>query len=231
MKIIAVLTIKNRITFLKKVLSSTETQTRKPDKIIIVTDSTEENIKLEKEIIPKHKIKYINDIYTHYYAGSLNSAMNFLLKNYINKMDEMWDIYIATIDVDDFWHSDYLEKCERTITNNEDFVVSGIIFKDEEGEKFLSIPDNLTIHSFLWKNTNIQGSNTSVKSTTLLKAGLFDENLSSTTGRDIFTRIMMLNHKYVIINEYLTDINAFNNRYRITNSSEKKKDRLKKFYH
>ena len=101
------MTIKNRITFLKKVLSSIETQTRKPDKIIIVTDSTQENIKLEKEIIPKHKIEYINDINTHNYAGSLNSAMNFILKNYINNVDEIGDIYIATIDDDDFWHSYY----------------------------------------------------------------------------------------------------------------------------
>ena len=45
---------------------------------------------------------------------------------------------------------------------------------------------------------------------------------------------MMLNPKYVIINiinEYLIDTNAFNDRNRITNSSEKKKDGLKKFYH
>ena len=33
------------------------------------------------------------------------------------------------------------------------------------------------------------------------------------------------------INEYLIDTNAFNDRNRITNSSEKKKDGLKKFYH
>ena len=231
MKIIAILTIKNRITFIKKVLSSIETQTRKPDKIIIVTDSTEENIKLEQEIISNHKIEYIKDIYSHNYAGSLNSAMNFILKNCINNIDEIQDIYIATIDDDDLWHLDYLEKSEKAIKNNEDFVVSGIIYKNEEGQKYLSIPNNLTIHSFLQKNPHIQGSNTFVKFTTLLKAGLFDENLSSTTDRDIFTRIMMLNPKFVIINEYLTDINAFNDRNRITNSSEKKKEGLKKFYH
>ena len=89
----------------------------------------------------------------------------------------------------------------------------------------------MTIHSFLQKNPHIQGSNTFVKLTTLLKAGLFDENMSSTTDRDIFTRIMMLNPKYVVVDEYLTDINAFNDRNRITNSSKKKTDGLKKFYH
>ena len=233
MKIIAILTIKNRINFLDNALFSIENQTRRPDEVIIVTDSNEENSRLEKNIINNHDkrlIKYIDDIYSHNYAGSLNTAIHFILKNYINDLNSIKDIYISTLDDDDFWHNDYLEKCERAVKNNEDFVVSGIIYKNEEGEKELSIPDNLTINSFLQKNPHIQGSNTFVKLTTLLEAGLFDENMNSTIDRDIFVRIMMLNPKYAIVNEYLTDINAFNDRNRITNSLEKKIDGLKKFY-
>ena len=54
--------------------------------------------------------------------------------------------------------------------------------------------------------------------------------MNSTTDRDIFTRILMLNPSYKVINKYLVNINAEMNRSRITNN-EKKIDGLKKFYY
>ena len=103
----------------------------------------------------------------------------------------------------------------------EDFAITGLIYKYEEGEKKLSIPDKLSINDFLRKNPHIQGSNTFVKLKTLLKAGLFDENMYSTTDRDLFTRILMLNPSYKVIDKYLVNINAETNRLRITNDKKK----------
>ena len=205
-------------------------QTRKPDEIILVTDSTDKIRLLEKELINNLNVTYLISKYTHNYAGALNTGIHYIIREKINNF-KLDGIYIATLDDDDFWDETYLEKCENSIDNNQDFVVSGLIYRNEEGDKKLSIPQKLSIHNFLQTNPHIQGSNTFIKLITLLKAGLFDENMSSTTDRDIFTRVMMLNPSYTVVNEHLTYINAYNNRDRITNCIGKKTIGLKKFYY
>ena len=230
MKIFVIITTKNRIDLLSKAILSVLNQTRKPDEIILVTDSTDKIRLLEKELINNLNVTYLISKYTHNYAGALNTGIHYIIREKINNF-KLDGIYIATLDDDDFWDETYLEKCENSIDNNQDFVVSGLIYRNEEGDKKLSIPQKLSIHNFLQTNPHIQGSNTFIKLITLLKAGLFDENMSSTTDRDIFTRVMMLNPSYTVVNEHLTYINAYNNRDRITNCIGKKTIGLKKFYY
>lgn len=79
-----------------------------------------------------------------------------------------------------------MEQCVNSIRNNEDFVVTGLNFVKEDATYKLAIPDVLTVESFLVKNPHLQGSNTFVKLSTLLKAGGFDENLDSMVDRDFF---------------------------------------------
>ena len=95
----------------------------------------------------------------------------------------------------------------------------------------MTIPHELSVESFLRGNPHLQGSNTFLKMSTLLKAGLFDENMSSTTDRDIFTRIMLLGATYVVVNRHLVKVDAFNSRERITNGREKKAEGLRKFFY
>jgi hypothetical protein len=115
--------------------------------------------------------------------------------------------------------------------HHEDFVISGINYCNEDGTKVLPIPTKIGIDDFLKGNPHIQGSNTFIKFSILLKSGMFDENMSSTTDRDLFVRVMLLNPSYVVINKWLVNINAFNDRKRITNDIVNKVDGLKKFYY
>ena len=238
MEIISIITTKNRPNFLEKALYSIKNQKRCPNIIILVTDSNEKNIEREKNIIKNFDLIYLPNEFNKNYAGSLNTAIHYLLNckynksinEKINKLNlDFENTYIAILDDDDEWNYDYLYELESKM-NGEDFGITGLIYKNEEGEKELSIPNELSIHDFLRTNPHIQGSNTFVKLKTLLKAGLFDENMNSTTDRDIFTRILMLNPTYKVINKYLVNINAEMNRSRITNN-EKKIDGLKKFYY
>lgn len=64
-----------------------------------------------------------------------------------------------------------------------------------------------------------------------MKAGLFDENMSSTTDRDIFTRMMLLGATYAVVDKYLVKVDAFNSRERITNGKIKKAEGLRKFFY
>ena len=134
------------------------------------------------------------------------------------------------MDDDDLWDEEYILSCENAL-NDEDFVVSGLLYCNEQGERPLSIPHELSVESFLRGNPHLQGSNTFVKMSTLLKAGLFDENMSSTTDRDIFTRMMLLGATYAVVDKYLVKVDAFNSRERITNGKIKKAEGLRKFFY
>lgn len=228
MKIIGIITTKNRYEFYEKALLSVVSQTRKPEMIIVVSDSDEDLKNKERELAEKCSAVFLADKYTHNYAGSLNTAIHFILEKDLFEEHDYDQTYVAFLDDDDLWEKEYIAECERAL-NGEDFVVSGLIYGNEAGQERLSIPHKLTMESFLCGNPHLQGSNTFVKLSTLLKAGLFDESMSSTTDRDIFTRIMLLNPTYAVIDRHLVKIDAFNSRSRITNRKETKVDGLRKF--
>ena len=233
MRIYCVITTKNRVELFQKALNSVHDQTKSPNKIIIISDSTDDNYEKEKKLILKTDT-ILRDIYERNYAGSLNTAIDYIIKEeYTNESQfNIKDIYIAFLDDDDTWRKNYLEVCRQYLYDSPDFVAAGLNYikdNNKEGEK-LEIPKILNKHSFLCSNPHIQGSNTFIKLETILRAGCFDESMNSTTDRDFFTRVMMLNPKYKIINEILVDINATNTRPRLTNDKEGKKKSLSYFY-
>lgn len=230
MKIIGIITTKNRFEYFERAFISAITQKRKLDEIIVVSDSEQSLKEREKRLTESSSAIFLKDKYTHNYAGSLNTAIHYILQKNLFELVDYEQTYLAFLDDDDLWDEEYILSCEKAM-NGEDFAVSGIIYCNEQGEKELSIPQELNVDSFLRGNPHLQGSNTFVKLSTLLKAGLFDENMSSTTDRDIFVRIMLLNPTYKIVNRYLVKVDAFDSRNRITNGKEKKTEGLRKFFY
>lgn len=230
MNIIGIITTKNRYEYFEKAFRSAITQTRKPDNLIVVSDSESSLKEKEKRLVEGVSAIFLDDKYTHNYAGSLNTAIHYILADALSKRVDYEKTYVAFLDDDDTWDEDYIRECENSLSD-EDFVVCGLRYYNEKGVQLLTIPHQLSIESFLRGNPHLQGSNTFVKLSTLLKAGLFDENMSSTTDRDIFTRIMLLNPTYVVVERHLVNIDAFNFRERITNGKDKKADGLRKFFY
>ena len=233
MKIYCIIATKNRFELFQEVLKSVHVQTKKPNKIFIITDSTDDNYEKEIKLISKNDI-IIKDEYDHNYAGSLNTAINYILKEeYTNKsIFNINNIYLAFLDDDDTWRENYLEICEQYLYDFPDFVVSGLFRvddKNKEGQKLKAFKE-LSIENFLTSNPHIQGSNTFIKLETLLRTGCLDESMNSTIDRDIFTRVMMFNPNYKMLNEIFVDINATNIRPRLTNNKEEKKKSLSYFY-
>ena len=230
-ELIVVIATKNRSELLNEALRSVCLQTKKPDEVVVVSDSIEETKKVDRESSIRCGFTFLEDKYTHNYAGNLNTAIDYIVKTrLIGSKKGIDDVYLAFLDDDDKWDKDYLEKCAKATRNGADFVVSGLYYKTDEKEFPISIPQSLEKDSFLAINPHIQGSNTFVRLTTLLEAGCFDESLSSTTDRDIFTRVLMLNPTYSIVNEHLVFVDAQNSRPRLTNSSEGKRRSLAQFY-
>lgn len=222
-KIYAVITTKNRISFLKNALYSVIKQTFLPYHIIVVSDSNDNIKEQEYELIQNiSNLSYIHNKFASNYAGSLNTAVDFIVKKELfNNINNADNIYLAFLDDDDTWCPSYIETINANLINRPDFLVSGIKYKRKTETIDLSIPQTLHINDFLKGNPHIQGSNTFIKFSTLLKAGAFDENLTSSTDRDLFVRVMMLEPVYKIINQYLVNVDGDNNRERITTSSNK----------
>ena len=161
----------------------------------------------------------------------LNTAIdNIVLRHVIHNSEDPNEIYIAFLDDDDAWRENYIEKCSAKLISKPDFVVAGLNYHSEENDSQLSVPSSFNKSSFLSKNPHVQGSNTFIRLATLLKAGCFDEALNSTTDRDFFTRVLMLNPSYEIIDEVLVEIDAYNNRPRLTNNFQGKQASLSYFY-
>lgn len=228
MRIYAVIATKNRRTLFERALISVLSQTRKADKIVVVCDSVDNTF--ERRLCADNEVYFLENNATHNYAGSLNTAIYNILQEEILLGKSVDDIYIATLDDDDIWDREYLKKAEDSI-DGKDFLISGLLYDNGKNVESLSIPQSVSISDFLSGNPHIQGSNTFVKLTVLLRAGMFDENMSSTTDRDFFVRVMMLNPSYRVLNEHLVYADARDDRPRITNDKTVKADGLRKFYY
>ena len=128
MRIYCIITTKNRVELFQKELNSVHNQIKLPDKIIIISDSTDDNYEKEKKIISKTDI-ILRDEYEHNYAGSLNTAIDYIIKQeYLNETQfNINDIYIALLDDDDTWRKNYLQICRQYIYYFPDFVVLVLI--------------------------------------------------------------------------------------------------------
>ena len=233
MKIIVIIATKNRYQFLLKSLESVKKQTVKPDQIIVTSDSHDSEIIKEQELCEKYDAIWIKNKFSHNYAGNLNTALVYYLSNSLNDLWDIQNTYIAFLDDDDSWKNNYLKECKKIISKYPyDFVVCGLnrcinekLIEHEKVDK----NTKLNIHHFLSTNPGIQGSNTFIKLTTLLKAGCFDEHLNSTTDRDLFTRVMMLEPKYFIIDKYLVNVDISEHN-RLTTNTLQKSQSLRIFY-
>ncbi len=230
--IIVVVATKNRVELLNNALESISLQTKKPLDVFVASDSSNENESIERTLCSKFGFHFLKDKYSHNYAGNLNSAIEEVFAKYaFDNQYNLNNLFIAFLDDDDIWHKDYLRECWNSKTNKTDIVVCGLNYHTDEKCFQLTIPHELSIYSFLKGNPHIQGSNTFVKFSILLKAGCFDENMDSTTDRDLFTRLLMLNPNISVVDKYLVEIDASNSRERLTNNKESKKISLAKFYY
>jgi glycosyltransferase involved in cell wall biosynthesis len=230
-RIVAIIATKNRPELLKNALASVLRQTRKPDLFIVTSDSTPDNFKAEQALVGD-SATLIQDQYAHNYAGNLNTAIDFLLRQEIHKVPfDIDDIFCAFLDDDDVWHDDYLEKCVGLVGPKIDLVVPLIHYLAEGKDFILDLPpENLNEKSFLAFNPHIQGSNTFIRLKTLLMAGTFDENMDSTTDRDFFTRVLLLHPEIAYYPHPLVDVDAFDSRPRLTNDAAGKARSLSLFY-
>jgi len=176
-----------------RALPSIMAQTRVPDHLVVVDDSSAESRAENRDIVASvnlrdARVNYLENEKTAGASGSWNTALEFLYR----QVDDPVDLFVAILDDDDAWAPDYLERCVALACNQALDMVAADMQRIEapDGAALSSeAPESLCAADLLIVNPGIQGSNLFVRLSVLLAAGGFDEALRSTTDRDLCIRI------------------------------------------
>ena len=221
-KIAVVIATYNRFRMLaERSLLSVTAQTRCPDILVVVDDSSREARRANAELVGglplgDCEVVYLENDRTAGASGAWNTALDLL----VGEVDEPSRVFVAVLDDDDSWSPEYLERCAATARDHGlDMVVAGLRrFESVGGQPLLSEgPAQLRAEDFLTGNPGVQCSNLFVRLSILLAAGGFDEGLRSTTDRDLCIRIAELGTvRYGWLSEALVDHYADSDRSRLS---------------
>lgn len=227
MRIAAVTVTCNRIELLPRALKSIKEQSRQPNFVYIISNSTADNFREEQNLCADFGFQIFKNHRTENYAGALNTAIEQIIRE--NGISE--DFYFASLDDDDEWLPNYLQEIESNNSENFDLLAGYLLRSSKSENNLLVLPNELSEKDFLIGNPGISGSNTFIKLTTLLKSGAFDEGLSATIDRDFFVRVFLQKPKYQIVNKHLVTQHTDNDRERVTTNRTKKEESLRVFFY
>ncbi|WP_179006454.1 glycosyltransferase [Winogradskyella forsetii] len=226
MVVFTVVVTHDRVKLLKRALKSIHNQVRKPNFVIVVSNSQQKNHLTEQQICEAYNVIWIKNERTNNYSGALNTGIEYFISN----NDIVDTVYFSSLDDDDEWHIDYLDAVTSN-TTNEDIVFANLIRQDSNIASLLKLPKQLDFHNFLYGNPGVGGSNTFVRLKTLLRAGGFDEAMVATVDRDVFVRLFQLKPTYRVLENHLVTLHVENTRQRLTNNFELKKESYRYFYY
>lgn len=214
-KIIALIVTSGKRDISKTILSI-EKQTKKVDEIIIAS---------EKELESKYKV-FVNP-YKQGLARNTNQALIRIKDLYPNE-----NIYIATIDDDDFWKINYIELASKVIKQGYNFITCWLEVRDNDLliDEFQFNQKDVNIENFIIGNIGIQGSNKIFDLDICLETGMMPKHINASTDRAM--NISLLLHpeiKPFVIEEFLVIYQKDSNRDRISNDLNRIEE-LKNFY-
>ena len=209
-------------------------QSHPPNYLVVVDDSDNSKDQQANETFlqsissPVTEVIYLRNYRTPGAAGAWNTGLDHLLRRNTNPENQ----FIAILDDDDEWDSDHLHECINAAnSNNLDMVVSGICRHSYSNQKchFHSIPQRLSAEDFLIGNPHIQGSNFFIRLTSILQAGTFDEDLTSSTDRDLCIRLSDLGYiRFGSIDRYT--VHHYTSGDRLSSPNDLKQQGLNKFW-
>lgn len=227
MKIAAIVITCNRLPLLPRALQSITKQYRKPDFVIVVSNSTNDIFEEEFKLCSEFGYALIRNMRTATYAGALNCSVEEVIQHF-GITD---DVYFASLDDDDEWLPNYLQEIETNNSEDNDLIIVNLLRKSAIENELQILPVALSVNNFLSTNPGVCGSNTFIRLKTLLQAGGFDEALPATVDRDFFVRVFLQKPKYKTINKHLVTQYTDIDRPRVTINDEKKKCSLHIFFY
>lgn len=201
---------------ISKTILSIEEQNKKVYEIIIAS---------EKELESKYKV-FVNP-YKKGLARNTNQSLICIKDLYPNE-----NIYIATIDDDDFWKKDYIEYATKAIEEGYNFITCWTEVRDNDLliDEFKFNKKDINIENFIVGNIGIQGSNKIFNLDICLESGMMLKHINASTDRSM--NISLLSHpeiKPYVIKEPLVIYQKDSNRKRISNDLSRIEE-LRNFY-
>jgi len=230
-QLVVIIATKNRPKLLKeRSINSVLNQTRLPNCILVVDDSSEPFHLENKNIVESiqstdFQAHHLLNQRTNGASGAWNTALDFLTNQHVNQTTPT---LLAFLDDDDEWHSNYLGTCLSVVNKHRCNMVTAGFYRYENDEipptEYLP-PESLNEDLFLRGNPGIQGSNLFLSLEIMLMAGGFDERLQSCTDRDLCIRLCETGLvKYARINKPLLIHYAESGRQRLSTPNSKAKE-------
>ena len=121
---------------LRRALQSISVQSRRPDKVIVVSDCNPTEEIRSRELIesfrPALEIEFTRNSRAPNVSGALNMGINY----YLSTGAEPGNTFLALLDDDDWWERMYLANLsDFTIETQSDWIVSGIIRHDGKSKE------------------------------------------------------------------------------------------------
>ncbi len=145
MRIAAVIVTCNRIELLPRALKSIKEQSRQPNFVYIISNSTADNFPIEEKLCVNFGFHIFKNYRTENYAGALNTSVGQIIKE--NGISE--DLYFASLDDDDEWLPNYLEEIENNNTENYDLIAGHLLRSSSTENNLLTLPNELSEKDFL----------------------------------------------------------------------------------
>lgn len=220
-----------RLQLLKRALHSVSAQSLKPDRVVVIVD--QHGLELDQVRYLGDRLNLSLEVLVNRRMPGASGAWNTALDHLIRSEADASRHIVSILDDDDWWESDYLRLVHQAARTGVEVIAAAIKrydAKSPEGRLYLP-PQKLSLDDFLVGNPGIQGSNLSVRLSTMLWAGLFDEALSSCTDRDICIRLADLQPKYTAIIDAVVHHDTLHGRARLSDKgSSAKLGGLESFY-
>lgn len=232
--VVTIISTHNRPDFLKRTLSSVSKQKKLPDTVYVVIDTDDPSYDAVEKIVQKYNIclsvRLLKNNRTQNLSGAINTALQLACDDY----KDTNSVFVSILDDDDWWDISYLANVFKyAMETGADWVISGLIRHDNTTPKgtMQPIPPIIKENMFYISNPNIQGSNLFVRLSKLVAIDGFDENLISTTDRDVCIRLLESGTIPVTLYNHLVHHDADDSRVRLSSAgSERKRCGLQYFY-
>jgi len=232
--LVTIIATYNRPIHLDRALKSVHEQKKVPDRVYIIINKDDQSYYEVNKIINQYKALLRITLLKNVRSQNLSGALNTGLKKASVEFQNINDVFVSILDDDDWWDRSYLENVSKfAMETKADWIISGLIrYNDPDLPGLMqSIPAQITPNTFYVTNPNIQGSNLFVRLSNLVDSGGFDEELVSTTDRDICIRLLENGTVPAILYNHLVHHDADVSRVRLSSAgSEKKHAGLQQFY-
>ena len=221
---VVIATCEREALLLERCLPSIASQTRKPDRVIVINDGNGRHRFAERVSEWGERNNIVVTFTTNTRKPGASGAWNTAIQMLAAEGPLPGNCCVAFLDDDDAWASDHLSEVSGAFEAGALWCATGFERIQEKGRRAIRPPSTVAPEDFLIGNPGIQGSNLAVDLGLLQMAGGFDEALAACTDRDLCIRLSRVAPKdYRPCNTITVQHFACSDRQRLSSFGDKRR--------